>query len=260
MNSKCHQLSVTNHLPVTTSLPKNTSTHGENRKNLQHLTISQEYHSLSFSHYIAGTYDSEIAEFDSMIRSLPYQYGFSPLSWQTISDVEILKKAGEYDIEKMRTITLMNSEFNINNKKLGRHMMQHAEHHNLLAPEQYGRRKHHRSVIAALNKRLTMDLLRMRRQPGALCSNDAKSCYDRIAHSFASIAMRRLGAHPGAIQCMLKTIQQAKHHIITAFGPSESSFGSGRYPPLQGLGQGNGGTPAGWTAISTPLINMMRTG
>ena len=58
---------------------------------------------------------------------------------------------------------------------------------------------------------------------------------------------------------MLKTIQQAKHHIITAFGPSESSFGSGRYPPLQGLGQGNGGAPAGWTAVSTPLINMMRT-
>ena len=121
----------------------------------------------------------------------------------------------------------MNSEFNINNKKLGRNMMQHAEHHKLVAPKQYGGRKHHQSIIAALNKQLTMDLLHMRRQPGALCSNNAKSCYDQIVHSFASIAMRRLGAHPGAVQCMLKTIQQAKHHIITAFGPSNISFGSG---------------------------------
>ena len=104
-----------------------------------------------------------------------------------------------------------------------------------------------------------MDLLYMRRQSGALCSNDAKSCYDRIVHSFASIAMRRLGAHPQAVRSMLQTIQEAKHHIITAFGPSTSHFGSGRYPPLQGLGQGNGGAPAGWTAVSTPLINMMRT-
>ena len=71
--------------------------------------------------------------------------------------------------------------------------------------------------------------------------------------------MRRLGAHPQAVRSMLQTIQEAKHHIITAFGPSTSHFGSGRYPPLQGLGQGNGGAPAGWTAVSTPLINMMRT-
>ena len=85
------------------------------------------------------------------MRSLPYQYGFSPTNWQTISDVEILKKAGEYEIEKMRAITLMNSEFNINNKKLGKDMMNKAEEHHILAPEQYGGRQHHRSVIAALN-------------------------------------------------------------------------------------------------------------
>ena len=99
----------------------------------------------------------------------------------------------------------------------------------------------------------------MRRQSGALCSNNAKSCYNRIVHSFASIAMRRLGAHPPAVQSMLQTIQAAKHHIITAFGPSDTHFGSGRHPPLQGLGQGNGGAPAGWTAVSTPLINLMRS-
>ena len=69
-------------------------------------------------------------------------------------------------------------------------MMHHAEKHNLLAPKQYRGRKHHRPIIAALNKPLTMDLLRLRRQTGALCSNDAKSCYDQIVHSFASIATR----------------------------------------------------------------------
>ena len=109
---------------------------------------------------MAGAQDPTIAEFDALNRSLPYQFGFSASSWQTISDVEILKKSGDYDIESMRTITLMNSEFNINNKKLGRDMMKNAEKHNLLPPEQYGSRKHHRAVVAALNKRLTMDLLR----------------------------------------------------------------------------------------------------
>ena len=49
----------------------------------------------------------------------------------------------------------------------------------------------------------------------------------------------------GGVTCMLATLQQAKHHIVTAFGISDSHFGSHRYPPLQGLGQGNGGAPAG---------------
>ena len=70
--------------------------------------------------------------------------------------------------------------------------------------------------------------------------------------------MRRIGASPTAVKSMLSTIQKAKHHIVTAFGPSTQHYGEHRYPPLQGLGQGNGSAPAGWTAVSTPIINMMR--
>ena len=74
---------------------------------------------LTFSHYIVACKDQEIAEFDANIRSMPYKYGFAPTNWLQITDVEILKKLGVYDIKKMRTIQLMNAEFNMNNKKLG---------------------------------------------------------------------------------------------------------------------------------------------
>jgi hypothetical protein len=57
----------------------------------------------------------------------------------------------------------MNAEFNMNNKKLGRDMMAHAEKHKAIAREQYGSRRHHQCILAALNKRLTMDLLRQTR-------------------------------------------------------------------------------------------------
>ena len=131
--------------------------------------ISSDPDGLSFSYYKAGVQDPQIADFDATRRSLPYQYGFVPTEWEAMTDVEILKKAGVYDIEKMRTILLMNSELNINNKKLGREMMANAEEHGAIAREQYGSRRHHRSITAALNKRLTMDMLRLRRQAGALC-------------------------------------------------------------------------------------------
>ena len=157
------ELQMPNHIKHIPTTPATIPTHEhiQSWNKQKESTASDTKTGISFSHYIAGTQHPTIAEFDALNRSLPYQFGFTPETWKTISDVEILKKTGVYDIEGMRTITLMNSEFNINNKKLGRDMMQHAKQHHLLAPEQYGGRKHHRSIIAALNKWLTMDLLRL---------------------------------------------------------------------------------------------------
>ena len=221
--------------------------------------VSSEPEGLSFSHYKAGAQDTEINRFDALLRCLPYKYGFSPTHWQEITDVEILKKAGVYDIDKMRTITLMDAAYNMNNKQLGKDLLEHAENLGNLAREQYGSRKHHQSCTAATNKVLTMDLLRMRRQAGALCSNDAKSCYDRIVHNVAALSMLRQGAPRGAVNSLLLTLQHAKHKIRTGFGVSTKHYGRFRLPPLQGLGQGNGVAPTGWAVISTVLINMMRT-
>jgi hypothetical protein len=141
----------------------------------------------------AASQDRTLATIDNFMRNLPYTKGFSPAAWQLIRDVEILKKSGVYDVEKMRTIQLMHAAYNMNNKKMGRGMMHFAEQSKILAREQYGSRKHHQAITAALNKRLTMDLLRQRRQAGALNVNDAKSCYDRIVHNIASLAIRRTG-------------------------------------------------------------------
>lgn len=221
--------------------------------------VSSEPDGLTFSHYKAGSQDQEINAFDAAIRGLPYKQGFSPTHWQRITDVEILKKAGVYDIDKMRTITLMDAAYNMNNKQLGRDIMRHAESLNNLAREQYGSRKHHRANTAATNKVLTMDLLRLRRQAGALCSNDAKSCYDRVVHSIAALSLLRQGAPRAAVTSLLTTLQRAVHRIRTGFGVSKTHYGGDRNPPIQGLGQGNGAAPTGWAVISTPLINMMRT-
>jgi hypothetical protein len=79
-------------------------------------TISADPDGLTFSHYKAGATDDLISQFDVTLRALPYQHGFTPAAWIPMTDVAILKKAGVYDVEKMRTILLMNAEFNINNK------------------------------------------------------------------------------------------------------------------------------------------------
>jgi hypothetical protein len=97
-------------------------------------------------HYAAGCDDPELNKIDTLFRQLPYQHGFSRELWRDITDVEILKKAGVYDVELMRTIQLMLSEFNMNNKKLGHKAMAFAESHGALAPEQFGSQKNHQST------------------------------------------------------------------------------------------------------------------
>jgi hypothetical protein len=134
-------------------------------------------------------------------------------------------------------------------------MMRSAEESYILAREQFGSRKHHQSITAALNKRLTMDLLRQRRQAGALCSNDAKSCYDRIVHNIASLAMRRTGLPAEPIKLMFESLQKAEHRVtITAFGISEQTYRKNLTIPYQGVGQGNGGGPVIWAVISTVIL------
>jgi hypothetical protein len=59
----------------------------------------------------AASQDTILAEIDTFMRNLPYTKGFAPRSWQLITDIEILKKTGVYDVEKMRTIQLMHELF-----------------------------------------------------------------------------------------------------------------------------------------------------
>ena len=55
-----------------------------------------------------------------------------------------------------------------------------------------------------------------------MTSCDLKSCYDRIAHTPATLAMFRLGIPLQPIQSMFETIQNTKHTTRTFFGDSES--------------------------------------
>jgi hypothetical protein len=115
-----------------------------------------------------------------------------------------------------------------------------------------------RSNDCGLNKVLTYDIIRQRKTPAALCSNDAKSCYDRIIHLIANICLQRVGVQANTCQVMLGTLQQMKHYVKTAYETSDQSYGS-IHIPLQGVLQGNGAGPAIWLLSSSPLINMLRT-
>jgi hypothetical protein len=105
-------------------------------------------------------------------------------------DMLILKKTAPAAIEKLRIIVLFHALFNLNNKRIGRDMIANAERLNQIPWEAYGSRKRHQSIECAVIKVFTTYIACQEHRSMALCSNDAKSCYDIILHTIASICMR----------------------------------------------------------------------
>ena len=214
---------------------------------------------LHFGHCKACASHPNLCEFEAKMQDIPFITGYSPHRWQRVVNVELLKQPDNFNVEKLRTIMLMEAAWNNNNKIIGRDLMWHAERQNLLAPEQYGSRKHRAASTQALNKKLVFDLFRQQRLPGAIGSNDAKSCYDRIVHSVAMLSMRRMGYPLPPLISMFSTLQQLRQYIRTSAGDSSTFYdGSHTNVPMQGTGQGNGASPAIWAVVSTPILKLLQ--
>lgn len=191
---------------------------------------------------------------------IPYATGYSLDEWKTSLNNMIEKKNKGNLVSDLRTINLMEADFNFNNHVMGKQVNRCAEANAQIPKEQYGSRKRHQARHQATNKKLLYDLNQFQRKPMILCSNDAKSCYDWIVHSIAALAMQRLGLPPQPMKCMITTLQNMNHYIRTAFGDSDQTLqGSQQAVPFQGILQGNGAGPTLWLAVSTPLFAMMKT-
>jgi hypothetical protein len=173
----------------------------------------------------------------------------------------LLKQRNNFHVAKLWAILFFEADFNHNNKRLGRTLMNYAEANNWLAPEQYGSRKQVLAIDHCLNKRLLFDIICQFKHPAALCVNDMKGCYDRIVHSVASLCMQRLGMDINPLRSMFYTLQQLEQYIRTAHGMSQISFNASDVHPIaiQGIGQGNGAGPQIWAAILTVVLNMLRS-
>lgn len=213
---------------------------------------------IHFGHWKAGVQDYDIATAEWQLTMIPAKYGFSPSIWPTATDVMILKKEGILDIDKLRTIVLYEADFNFFNKCIGRQAMDNAMQNGNMASEQYAKPKSS-AQEQCITRRLIFDIVRHTRQTLAMASSDLKSCYDRIVHSAAAFALQKNGISQEAVTTMFTTIQQCQHHIRTAYGDSEISYGgTGSYtlPPM-GAGQGNGAGPQMWAVLSSVLFLAM---
>jgi hypothetical protein len=125
----------------------------------------------------------------------------------------IQKEKDTFLAEKMWTSQPVSSEFNTNNKQLGRDMMNRGEAFQIFPEEHGGSWKGRQMVEQVLNKRSALDISRQTQQSGALAGIDAKSCYDRRAQVPASLSMQQLGVPKGPIASLFGVLQKYVHRI-----------------------------------------------
>ena len=66
-------------------------------------------------------------------------------------------------------------------KRMAKDASMIADKHNLLAAEQYGK-LHGNAIYLSTTKRLTYEISKKMKLPIVVCSNNARSCYDKIVH------------------------------------------------------------------------------
>jgi len=209
---------------------------------------------LHFGHYIAGTSSDHISHFHALKATMILKRGVVLERWAQGLSVMLEKMFGCALITKLRSILLMEADFNATNKIIyGQRMLQQARRHNLIPEEIYSERNR-LADDGTLAKVLFLDIVRQTRKSAGISSVDADNCYDRIAHPVASMVFQALGVPREAASSMLSTIQDMRFYLRTGFGDSQAFVSSTRDRKTQGMCQGNGASPAGWTVTNITMI------
>ena len=97
---------------------------------------------IHFGHMKACADSQLLSDFEATVCHIPYVTGYSPVEWQTSINNMIEKKGKGNLVEHLRTINLMEADFNFANKVLGKDAAACAEQNNIFPKEQYARKGH----------------------------------------------------------------------------------------------------------------------
>ena len=202
--------------------------------------------------------DEFLSEVKARMLQLIAHTGHSPHRWKHGMSVLLEKKPGVRLVDKLRGILLLEGDCNMYNKVIfGVRMLDNAYSAGVIPRENHAQRGSTALEVAFL-RLLTLDISRQRRHFMALASVDAANCYDRVGHSFLSLACRAMGLPVQAIKVMTTTLSRMKFYLRSGYGDSARHYGADPDNPLEGLCQGSGAAPEVWLVVSSMLIHYMR--
>jgi hypothetical protein len=137
-----------------------------------------------------------------------------------------------------------------------RHLLHFACDNGFVNPSLFGSQPGKEALDACFLRELEYEIPRLTRKPIVHFDNDAASCYDRIPVFIANVLSRKYGMNRKVCVVQGKTLAEAKYHIKTKLGISESFLQHCRAHPFMGNGQGAGDSPQKWLFMSSTLFNI----
>jgi hypothetical protein len=212
-----------------------------------------------FGHYKAGLHSEYITYLHALQATVITRQGIVLDRWSKGLLVILEKIFGCSLITKLRSILLMEADFNATNKAIyGIRMLSNVRKYKLMPEEVYSKRNR-LADDGTLSKILYYNIVQQLRRPSGLALVDADNCYDRICRPMASMIFQAFGVPTPAIKYMLSTIQDMKFSLRTSYGDSAGYAGGAdntSVDPIktQGMFQGNSASPAAWMVTSIPMI------
>ena len=211
-----------------------------------------------FGHWKSIARSNDLSQMFTKLVSIPVETGYAPIRWRNRLECSLQKKGKGLKPEELRTIVLLEADYNQCVKLIfGKRMMRNSEYSSDYPTSQYGSKRGAKAIEAVRLKRMSLDVIRLNRQPAAMITTDLHSCYDRIVHTVGALSSRKNGVQPEPIRMMIDTIQNCTNSVRTAYGDSERSYGCTPDDPFHGTGQGSGASPAVWFAITIVLIEAL---
>jgi hypothetical protein len=175
--------------------------------------------------------------------------------WSVGLTVLLEKIRGNYFLNKMRAICLLEGGFNYFNETIFACRMMAAAQEKGQIPVKCYAKKGSNCVNAVIKKIIYCDELQTHHHPTCIGENDFGNCYNCIAHPPSSIALQSWGVSLKAIGILLLAMQTMRFFLCTGYGKSALSYGGSTEARTLGLGQGNAAASPGFLALSGHIVN-----
>lgn len=162
---------------------------------------------LHFSHQIALAHSLLLSHLHATRCSIALHRGFGLQRWSQGLSVMLEKIRGCLVVNKLRSILLMEADFNAVNKIIyGSRMMNNVWQHGMMPDEIFSEKKQ-TANDGTMTKVLFYDIVQQSRQAAGIGSVDVDNCFDRVAHAVASLVFQAFGVSEDTCGAMLQTIQ-----------------------------------------------------
>ena len=197
----------------------NTIKHSWNLRKENTCTYNQH-----MGHYKAIMKHNYLIWFFFQREEIPGMYGYSPVRHRKCIDLMILKKQMNFELKKQKTLVIIDTEYNQNNKMVGKIATDNGLKLKTIATEQFSK-PGSSSIDQMVANRYIIDHHQYNKICFALTSSDLTGYYDRIIHIAAALALLQIGIPHSVIRSMFDTIQRMVHMIRLAFGDSDITYG-----------------------------------